>query len=99
MTDIRLGLTDSDTPVRFSVVSKELPPNRLLELYENAAMRRSEVAALCKVGERSVYRWERGEVAIPDEHKLALAQFFGVSPEHLMGWDRQPIDQGRASVA
>jgi len=91
--DIRRGLTDSDTPVRFSIVSNELPPNRLLELYEAASMRRSEVAALCKVAERTVYRWERGEVAIPDEHKLTLAQFFGVSPEHLMGWDR---DDSRA---
>lgn len=80
-------------------MTKQLPPNRLLDLYEAARMRRSEVAAFCKVGERTVYRWERGEVAIPDEHKLALAKFFGVSPEHLMGWDRQsPNGQTKAAA-
>jgi len=69
-------------------MTKQLPANRLREVYEAADMRRSEVAALCKVGERTVYRWERSEIAVPDQHKLTLAEFFGVSLEHLMGWDR-----------
>ena len=69
-------------------MTNPLPPNRLRELYEGQKMRRSEIAALCKVGERTVHRWEKGDVSIPDEHKLTLAQFFGVEPSHLMGWDR-----------
>lgn len=69
-------------------MTNPLPPNRLRELYEARGLRRSEIAAICKVAERTVHRWEKGEVAIPDEHKLTLAEFFDVEPAHLMGWDR-----------
>lgn len=69
-------------------MTEALPPNRLRRLREDRELHLVEVAAICKVGERTVRRWEAGEVAIPDEHKLALAAHFGVSIEHLMGWDR-----------
>ena len=69
-------------------MTEQLPTNRLRSLRENRDLHLVEVAAVCKVGERTVRRWEAGEVAIPDEHKLALAAFFGVTVEHLMGWDR-----------
>ncbi len=42
-----------------------------------------------RVSERTVYRWEAGEVAIPDQKKLDLADLFGVSVIWLMGWEDQ----------
>jgi hypothetical protein len=39
------------------------------------------------VYESTVSRWETGEVPPPDRVKLALAKFYGVTPEFLMGWD------------
>lgn len=35
----------------------------------------------------TVYRWERGEIQIPDSAKVKLADLFGVSISWLMGWD------------
>jgi len=75
----------------------ELPPNRIESLREAAGLSRVELAAVCKVGEATIRRWERAETAIPDEQKFRLAQRFGVSPAQLMGWDREtspPIPTG-----
>jgi transcriptional regulator with XRE-family HTH domain len=77
-------------------MTEPLPPNRLRELRGDLHL--VEVAAVCKVGERTIRRWEAGEVAIPDEHKLTLAAHFGVTVEHLMGWDREPVDAGSAAA-
>lgn len=60
---------------------------RLQELREARGEQRTEIATLCRVGERTVQRWEEGATGIPDHHKLTLADYFGVSVEHLMGWD------------
>jgi hypothetical protein len=40
--------------------------------------------------EQTIYRWESLENAIPDERKLDLARYFGVSLADLMGMARGP---------
>lgn len=38
---------------------------------------------------QTVHRWEKGITPIPDDAKRILSERFGVTVEHLMGWDRQ----------
>ncbi|MBV9805174.1 MAG: helix-turn-helix transcriptional regulator [Solirubrobacterales bacterium] len=62
-------------------------PNRIQELREAAGISRVELAARLGVTDRTVARWERGDVQIPDEQKLALADVFETTVTHVMGWD------------
>lgn len=61
--------------------------NRLSSLRDARELSRVDIASKLRVSERTVYRWESGEVTIPDRHKLSLAELFGVSVVWLMGWD------------
>lgn len=76
----------------------ELPENRIEELRLAAGLTRVEVAAACGVGEVTIKRWERRESAVPDEQKFRLAELLKVSPAHLMGWDREPAESGKAAA-
>ncbi len=67
-------------------------PNRIAALRTSADLARVDVASKMRVSERTVYRWEAGEVAIPDQKKLDLADLFGVSVLWLMGWEGQTND-------
>jgi len=51
-------------------------------------LKRVHLAAALDVDQSTVFRWER-HGAIPDDRKLALAEFFDVEPAYLMGWDQQ----------
>lgn len=64
--------------------------NRLADLMEAEGLKRYDIAALCERDTTTVGRWIKGEVPIPDEAKRALTERFGVSVEHLLGWDRIP---------
>lgn len=68
-------------------VQSQLPPNRLRELRESRALKRYDIAALVRFDPATVYRWEVGLSPVPDEVKLELAKHYGVTIEHLMGWD------------
>jgi transcriptional regulator with XRE-family HTH domain len=72
--------------------------NRLAELREAREWHRSKVGAQFNVGDRTVYRWETGETPIPSELIPDLAALFEVSAEHLMGWDREPAETGKAAA-
>lgn len=61
-------------------------PNRISMLSHMAGLSRQDLAERYDVHERTVERWERGTVQIPDERKLELAELFDVSPAFLMGW-------------
>lgn len=61
--------------------------NRIEMLRNMAKLKPVDVASAMGVGERTVVRWERGLNQIPDEQKLALAEYFEVSVSFLMGWD------------
>lgn len=72
--------------------------NRLEELRERAGLSRAGLADQVCVGEHQVRRWEANEVLIPTKHLAKLTELLDCSVEHLMGWDRQPM-QGRKAVA
>lgn len=62
--------------------------NRIRDLREATGLKRHELAVELGVDPTTVYRWEKGTTAIDDDTKHQLAARFGVSIEHLMGWDR-----------
>jgi len=65
--------------------------NRIAELLLREGMSVEDAAALCEVkAPRTVERWIREEVEIPDAQKIRLADRFQESVEYLMGWDRIP---------
>ena len=69
--------------------SKAISMNRVRELRVARELKQYDLAAELRVDQSTVARWERNVGSIPDEKKLALAELFGVSVEHLMGWDRE----------
>lgn len=76
------------------------PPNRLEALRNASGMSRAGVADRLGVTERTVYRWERGEVSIHDDHKLALADLFGgISVAYMMGWPGEGSGNGNERTA
>lgn len=64
-----------------------------------AGLKPADIADAIGVTERTAYRWEAGEVQIPDERKLALAALFKVSVEFLMGWPEVPNGNGETVAA
>lgn len=74
--------------------------NRIEMLRTVQGMRPVDIASKLGVGERTAVRWERGDVQIPDERKLALARLFGVTVAFMMGWPEQPEnDDGEQRAA
>lgn len=68
--------------------------NRLQDLRERQDWSRRELADRLRpqprgalLHERTIGRWETGKSNIPDGRKAELADLFGVSISHLMGWD------------
>lgn len=64
-------------------------PNRLKALRTAAAMTQNDLATQLDVDRSMVSCWESLKYAIPDELKPKIAALFGVSPAHLMEWDRE----------
>ena len=72
--------------------------NRIAELLLREGMSVDDAASLCEVkATRTVERWIREEVEIPDAQKRRLADRFEESVEYLMGWDRVPASSGKAA--
>jgi transcriptional regulator with XRE-family HTH domain len=65
-------------------MQSQLPANRLRELREARDLKLYDLAARFRVDPSTVYRWET--VRVPDEAKLQLAEFYGVTVAYLMGW-------------
>lgn len=63
---------------------------RLTQLREKKGLELYDVAALLRITEGQVRRYENGASVIPTLRARVLAEHFGVSVEHLMGWDREP---------
>jgi transcriptional regulator with XRE-family HTH domain len=61
--------------------------NRIAHLRQGSGIERSDLAKEMGVTERTVYRWERGDVEISDRQKVRLAQYLLCSVPYLMGWD------------
>jgi transcriptional regulator with XRE-family HTH domain len=61
---------------------------RLSELRQARGLKRHELAIQFGVDPSTIHRWER--VGPPRDHLPRVAAFFGVTVEHLMGWDGEP---------
>jgi transcriptional regulator with XRE-family HTH domain len=70
-------------------MQRELPENRLRELREAKDLKLYDIAAFVRADPSTVWRWENNG-SVPDSVKLALAEFYGVTPAYLMGWDEAP---------
>lgn len=75
--------------------AENIPPvvvaNRLQVLRNERGWPRRKVALDLGITEATLYRWETLRQAIPDERKLDLARYYGVSIGVLMGWpESQP---------
>ena len=62
--------------------------NRIRRLRRSADLSLRDLAFEIGVDHSTIARWESGAHAVPDDKKAVLADFFGVSRAHLMGWDR-----------
>lgn len=64
---------------------------RLAELMAEHGVKDATLADKLSVTTLTVWRWRAGRSSIPDKQKLALAEHFGVSVTHLMGWDEYEV--------
>lgn len=57
-----------------SVLDARIAEGRALTVWrESTGRTQRELAGLLRISHVTVSRWERGEVGIPDRHRLALA--------------------------
>ena len=61
--------------------------NRLKELRKEKKLTQKELAEKTDIPYRTLQRWENGESQIKPEKAEKLANFFGVSIAHLLGYD------------
>jgi transcriptional regulator with XRE-family HTH domain len=71
--------------------------NRLREIREQRGLERYDISAELRVGDDSIRLWEDNKRLIPTKHIAPLARFLDVTPEYLMGWDREPAT-GKAAA-
>lgn len=58
---------------------------RLLLLRQEADLTQDELAAILKINKHSISSYERGRSEPSDEIKIAIAQYFNVSVDYLLG--------------
>lgn len=62
-------------------------PNRIREFREKAGLSQTQLAAEIGREASTLWRYENGRGAIPDEMKKAMAVRLDVSIQELMGWE------------
>lgn len=62
-------------------------PERLRKLRESKRMKRCVLAELCGMNKSMISRYERGEMEPKATALAALADFFGVTIDYLLGRD------------
>lgn len=65
-------------------------PERLRKLRESKRMKRCVLAELCGMNKSMISRYERGEMEPKATALAALADFFGVTIDYLLGRDEEP---------
>lgn len=68
---------------------------RIKELRKSKNITQKKLAEILGVTEVSQQRYEYGTVTPPLETLIALANYFDVSLDYLVGKDEQPVDEGR----
>lgn len=64
---------------------------RLLNLRRDADLTQDELAAILKVNKHSISAYERNKSEPPDDIKVAIAQYFDVSVDYLLGIVETPL--------
>lgn len=65
------------------------PKNRLKSLREERGLELYDIAAVVRKSVAMVSRYESGQSEIPGDVMRTLAQYYGVTVEYAMGWDRE----------
>lgn len=63
---------------------------RLFDLRKDADMTQDELAAVLNINKHSISSYERDKSEPPDEIKIAIAKYFGVSVDYLLGITNSP---------
>ncbi len=68
---------------------------RLLELRKDADLTQDDLAAILNINKHSISSYERDKSEPPDAIKIAIARYFNVSIDYLLGVTDEPtpIDQ------
>lgn len=64
---------------------------RLYDLRKDAGITQDELATILKINKHSISSYERNKSEPPDEIKIAIANYFGVSIDYLLGVVDTPI--------
>ena len=67
--------------------------NRLKELRQAKKLTQQELAEKTDIPYRTLQRWENGESQIKPDKAQKLADFFGVSIAHLLGYDDNDFEK------
>ena len=70
---------------------------RLLELRKDADLTQDDLAAVLKINKHSISAYERNKSEPPDDIKIAIAQYFQVSVDYLLGLTDNPAPYSRAA--
>lgn len=64
---------------------------RLLDLRKEAGLTQDDLAAILSINKHSISSYERNINEPPDEIKIQIAEYFGVSVDYLLGITDSPI--------
>ena len=71
---------------------------RLRDLREDRDLKQTDVAALLGIRQTVYSRYERGYQNLPLEHLLALADYYGVSTDYILGRTDNPQTNPEPSI-
>lgn len=63
---------------------------RLFDLRKEAGLTQDELANILSINKHSISAYERNKSEPPDEIKILIAQYFGVSTDYLLGVTNDP---------
>lgn len=69
---------------------------RLLELRKDAGLTQDDLAAILNINKHSISSYERDKSEPPDVIKIAIAQYFRVSVDYLLGLTDNPTPNMKA---
>ena len=67
---------------------------RLAELREDHDLSQAEMAKILRVSQATYSRYETGRLDIPSQTLIALARYYGVSVDYLLGLDHRRLGGG-----